>query len=467
VDDSVRNPMRSDPALPAARSGLPAAALVVADEPTVREFMRFTLSKRCSFVEVAENAARAELLLSRSQFDVLIVDADLPGGLGLGWLESLRHQGRLLPAVVLTDGNPGERELADAPNTRWISKNSSLEHLLSAVEGALDHSGQCAVEHGTAADGVVSCGVGGVITHSEAMRTLLTVIQRVASRNTTVLLEGESGTGKEVAARCLHHFSGRKGPFAPVNCGAISPELLESELFGHIKGAFTGATSHRQGLFSFAEGGTLFLDEICEMPLAMQAKLLRVLEQRMIRPVGMEEEQAVDVRIVAATNRNVAEEVARGNFREDLYYRLNVVALRLPPLRERPSDIPHLVKLFGRRLARELPAPPLEISSEDLRRLVAYPWPGNVRELKNLIERSMLLGTSPVEWLDKRAYDAPLSLATCESELGYPEDLALEEVERRHILKVLRAAEDNKSEAARRLGVSRKTLERKLKAWAI
>jgi DNA-binding NtrC family response regulator len=310
------------------------------------------------------------------------------------------------------------------------------------------------------------CGVAGIVSHSESMEHLLAVLQRIGAHSSTVLLQGESGTGKEIAARCLHHFSGRPGPFIAINCGSISPELLESELFGHTKGAFTGASHSHEGLFSSANGGTLFLDEIGEMPLAMQAKLLRVLEQRTVRPVGAAREVAVDVRIVAATNRVLAEEVAHGGFREDLYYRLNVVSLRLPPLRERPSDIRPLLELFLHTLAQKLALPEPRLSEQALQRLEAYSWPGNVRELKNLIERALLLDVCPSECLPKPTSESPAKPSQ-RVENGYPEDLSLEEVEKHHILKVLRAAHGNKSEAARRLGIARKTLERKLSAWRL
>ncbi|MFV8835637.1 sigma-54-dependent transcriptional regulator [Aquisalimonas sp. APHAB1-3] len=437
------------------------AALVVDDELNIRDFMRFALAKLCASVDVTETVEQADALRGQRRYDVLIIDVRMPDRSGLDWARTLRESGVNTPIVMMT-AYPEvmeTREAAELSGVRFVPKPFSLDQMLTAVEQSLEAT--------TASPAHVDPprGLEGVIGHSEAMRSLMGLIRRVASRGTTVLLEGESGTGKEVAARSLHHFSGRRGAFVPVNCGSISPELLESELFGHVKGAFTGATQSREGLFIHANGGTLFLDEICEMPLGMQAKLLRVLEERTIRPVGSEREITVDARIVTATNRSIADEVAAGHFREDLYYRLNVLGLRLPPLRERPEDIPHLAKQFADTLAEELALPSPRFTSADMERLAQHPWPGNVRELKNLIERAMLLGRTPAECLVEQQVDAPISLGDGDSDYGFPADMPLEEVEKQHILKVLRTTGGNKSEAARRLGVSRKTLERKVKAW--
>jgi len=276
---------------------------------------------------------------------------------------------------------------------------------------------------------------------------------------TTVLIEGESGTGKELAARAIHQWSGRSGSFVPINCGAITSELMESELFGHVKGAFTGAHQVREGLFTYANDGTLFLDEIGEMPLPMQVHLLRVLEEQTIRPVGSNREVPVDVRIIAATNRDLGEEVDRGNFRQDLFYRLNVVTVRMPTLRERLEDIPDLVEFFMQKLAADMGVAPHQMGNRELVQLRSYLWPGNVRELKNVIERCLLLDQSPDQCL--KGITANGVSCTADD----PDVMLLEEIEKRHILKVLDMEGGNKSAAARLLGVSRKTLERKVHAW--
>lgn len=464
VNESVNQVVSSANPQGSAAQGRQRAVLVVDDDPGMRDLMRFALDDRGMFVEATDTIATAEALRVRYRFDALVVSTRMPDQSGTDWARTLRSRGVTTP-IVLVAAQPEDMTSAAATglaDMHFLSRPFSPEDLQVAVD-------ECLQEPGPAPAGVredmPSSGLEGIVGHSDAMRDLLALLRRVSSRSTTVLLEGESGTGKEVAARCLHTFSGRRGPFVPVNCGSIAPELLESELFGHIKGAFTGATQSREGLFIHAHHGTLFLDEICEMPLGMQAKLLRVLEERTIRPVGSEKELSIDVRIVTATNRTMADEVAAGRFREDLYYRLNVLGLRLPPLRERPSDIPHLARLFVRNLAEELSLPPLQLSDEDMETLSAYSWPGNVRELKNLMERAMLLNRSPARCLDSEQIDTPISLGETRSELGFPVDMPLAEVEKQHILKVMRATGGNKSEAARRLGVSRKTLERKFKVW--
>ena len=302
----------------------------------------------------------------------------------------------------------------------------------------------------------------GLIGHSSAIEQLRALIRRVGPMPSTVLLQGESGTGKEVVARALHHSSARAhGPFVPLNCAAIAAELVESELFGHVKGAFTGASENRHGLFHHARGGSLFLDEIGELPLTLQARLLRVLEERTLRPVGAEREVAVDVRIIAASNRDLAAEVRAGRFREDLYYRLAVVDIRLPSLREYPEDIPRLVHHFMQQLATPLGVAPLVLSHDVLRQLSAHSWPGNVRELRNRVERALILGSILADPMatQEALSRTPAALPADERELS------LAEVERRHIERVTVACGGNKTEAARRLGVSRKTLERKFAEW--
>lgn len=295
---------------------------------------------------------------------------------------------------------------------------------------------------------------------SAPMRALRDWIRRVAPSGSTVLIEGESGSGKELVATMLHRLSGRPGLFVPVNCGSMSAELLDSELFGHAMGAFTGASQHREGLLRHAEGGTLFLDEIGELPLFLQSKLLRVMETLTVRPVGADREVPVDVRFVAATNRVLSQQVDLGAFRRDLYYRLNVLSMKVAPLRERAEDIEALFTRFAQGFATSLGLPPPRLGRAALRRLQGHAWPGNVRELRNLVERAMLLGQAPEACLRFIARD-PCALQD-EGGSGYPLELPLAEVRRRHMDRMLRACRGNKSEAARRMGISRKTLERQL-----
>jgi DNA-binding NtrC family response regulator len=300
---------------------------------------------------------------------------------------------------------------------------------------------------------------GGLIGDSRAMEQLSRAMRRVAAVNSTVLLQGESGTGKELVARALHELSARaQGPFVPVNCASMLPELIESELFGHAKGAFTGANKARDGLFYYAQGGTLFLDEVAELPPALQATLLRALEDLKIRPVGSQQLLPVNVRILAATNRSLAGEVAAGRFRKDLYYRLQVVELTLPPLREHKEDIPQLVAHFIAQLAPSLGVEPLAISEREMAFLMQYDWPGNVRELRNLIERSLILGALNVSAL----YVQP-ALPAQRAPEGTTD---LHALEKQHILSVLDSVQGDKSRAAQLLGISRRTLERRVAEWA-
>ncbi|MGB2131446.1 MAG: sigma-54 interaction domain-containing protein, partial [Marinobacterium sp.] len=297
----------------------------------------------------------------------------------------------------------------------------------------------------------------GLVGTSPSMQKLHRLLSRIATAPSVVLIEGETGTGKELAARAIHQQSGRSGSFVPVNCGAIAPELIESELFGHIKGAFTCAHQSRLGLFAYADGGTLFLDEISELPLPMQTKLLRVLEDGAIRPLGTERNTPVNVRVLAASNKSLEQAVREGRFREDLYYRLNVLHVQMPPLRERLSDIPLLLDHFSSLLADELGLLPMPFSPQDLDSMQAYVWPGNVRELKNLVERCLLLGMSPAELLTASA-------PSDDRRAGYPLNWPLKQVERVHIEQVLKQHGGNKTRAAEILGITRKTLDRKLQA---
>jgi DNA-binding NtrC family response regulator len=295
-----------------------------------------------------------------------------------------------------------------------------------------------------------------LVGDSAPIRRVRSMVERVAPTPATVLIEGQTGTGKELIARLVHERSGRRGPFIPVNCGAIPPELMETELFGHAKGAFTGAHQQREGLFVAARGGTLFLDEISEMRSDLQVKLLRALEESRIRPVGADREVPIDVRIVASAQPGLREQVQQRRFREDLYYRLNVVHILLPNLRERPDDVPVLLQHFMDRVADEFGMPPVVLDGAQLAALRAKDWPGNVRELRNYVERMVLMGGPPDDEPTAAAGAFELESA------GYPADWTLEQVKQAHIVRVLAQNQGNRSATARQLGVSRKTLERRL-----
>jgi DNA-binding NtrC family response regulator len=298
----------------------------------------------------------------------------------------------------------------------------------------------------------------GLVGTSQPMQQLSAALRRIAGVSSTVLLHGESGTGKELAARALHALGPRsQGPFVPVNCASVSPELMESELFGHAKGAFTGAAKAREGLFYYAQGGTLFFDEIAELPPAVQGGLLRVSEDLKIRPVGSQQEFPVDVRIVAATSRSLPEEVEAGRFRRDLYYRLQVLQVELPPLRSHKEDIPALVEHFSALLAPSLGVERLVIDEPEMQYLMQYDWPGNVRELRNLVERSLILGELNVSALYAQPPAQRVAGAATHD---------LHTLEKQHILSVLDSVAGDKSRAARLLGVSRRTLERRVADWS-
>ncbi len=453
---SARTSQRAASDRPGAPTG---CVLVVDDEPGMRNFLAKGLASCCALVETAADAETAEALRARYHFDLILVDIRLPGRSGMAWIEDLRAREVRTDVVVMTAYAKLETAIAAlrAGAADFLLKPFRLEQAVATVTRCLERR-RIARENFLLRRERGGEGIEGLIGASAAIREVAEVVRRVAPTASTVLIEGETGTGKELVARALHTLSGRRGPFVAVNCGSIPPELLESELFGHTRGAFTSAHASREGLFSYAHGGTLFLDEISEMPAAMQPKLLRALEQKVIRPVGADRETPVDTRVVAATNRRLAEEVAAGRFREDLYFRLNVLSITVPPLRERREDVGALAEHFVTRLAEELGTAPLPLARADIAALAAYDWPGNVRELRNVIERALLLGRLPGELIRRPAPPAGESPRI-------PSDWTLADLERHHMLQVLERCAGNKSRAARSLGVSRKTLERRLRRW--
>ncbi|NTV68561.1 MAG: sigma-54-dependent Fis family transcriptional regulator [Azonexaceae bacterium] len=436
------------------------SVLIVDDEPGMQSFLQRALSKRCGVADCAGSVEQAQPMIERRHYDLVVLDIALPGLSGIDWLHELRQEGYAGDVVLMTAYADLDTAIdaLRAGAADFLLKPFSLAQVLNAIQRCFERSRLARENFVLRREvGTNSADIEGVIGQSEAIFKVCERLKRIAPTPATVLLSGESGTGKEVAARALHRMSPRAGgPFVPVNCAAISAELIESELFGHVKGAYTGAAHSREGLFYYARGGTLFLDEISELPLAAQAKLLRVLEERRIRPVGSEQEIAVDVRVIAATNRDLKAEVAAQHFRPDLYYRLQVLEITLPPLRERPEDIPLLVDHFMAQLTPGLGVPRLSLDARTLARMADYDWPGNVRELRNLVERSLILG-----WFDiGNEPDVGVGEAAGSSE-------TLEAVEKRHILAVLAACDGNKSEASRRLGISRKTMDRKCQAWGM
>ena len=433
-----------------------ASILIVDDEPGMRHFLVRTLGPRCKRIEEAADTEEASRKLDAHHFDVVILDNIMPGKNGVDWLAEQRAIGFYADAILMTafaDLDTAIQALR-AGAVDFVLKPFRSNQILNAVARCLDrirlqrenfvlrYELKATSDHILLRDRLIGT--------SRAIGEVRDTIARVAPLPTSVLLTGESGTGKEVAARSLHTLSDRSAkPFVPVNCAAIPPDMIETELFGHVKGAFTGAESSREGLFTHAQGGTLFLDEIGEMPLATQSKLLRVIEDRRVRPVGAEREVPVDLRFVFATNADLQKDVERGRFRADLFYRINVMQLHLPPLRDRGDDVQELAVLFMHKLSQQLGMPPVGIDAPVRAALARYAWPGNVRELRNLIERSLILGRFPDDFRG-----GPVRSAE-------PAGGTLEEIERRHILSVLEETGGNRDEAARRLGISRKTIDRK------
>ena len=440
------------------------SALIVDNEPGILSSLQKGLAAQFSLIETASDSVAADALLSRCHFDLIISGIRLPGRSGVEWISELRDLDYSVPVIFITAQADLQTAILAlrAGASDFILKPFRMEQIQTAVGRCIERQ-RLKRENFLLRRQVSQKNEGsGIIGSCDLIKDVCDVIKRVAPMPSTVLVQGETGTGKELAALAIHKFSGRSGSFVPINCGAVHAELLESELFGHVKGAFTGAMKAREGLFSYADGGTLFLDEIGEMPLAMQTRLLRVMEDRAVRPVGGNRETPVDVRIIAATNRDLKAEVDNGNFREDLFYRLNVLSIRMPALRERIKDLPELVDHFAGSIAADLGVGIPHIPESELQQLAQYDWPGNIRELKNVIERCLLMSHQPSQGLTGCS-----SVAGAGAESDDPDDLTLESVERRHILRVLDMEGGNKSAAARRLGVSRKTLERKCQSWGV
>ena len=438
------------------------SVLIVDDEAGIRSFLQKGLSNRFGLIEVAEDVDTANELRKRCHFDLIIADIRLPGRSGVEWVTELREQGSSTAVIFITAFADIETAVSAlrAGAADFIMKPFRMEQIHASVERCMEKQKYQRENYVLRREVNSYYGNAGMVGNCAQMQHVCQMIKRVAPMSSTVLITGDTGTGKELAGRAIHKWSKRAGSFVPINCGAMSAELLESELFGHARGAFTGAHQSREGLFMYANGGTLFLDEIGEMPLSMQTNLLRVMEQQSIRPVGSNKEVPIDVRVVAATNRDLYELVKTGDFREDLYYRLDVLSIRMPSLRDRLEDLPDLIAYFSNILAGEMGVHAPELDETEISLLESYSWPGNIRELKNVIERSLLLNRRPSQCVADPASIAPGSANHDQS------SLTLEEIEKRHILKVLGETDGNKSSAARILGISRKTLDRKTKSWA-
>ena len=438
--------------------------LVADDEETIRSTLESVLAEEGYEVDTAADGTEAVERIGRELFDAVICDIRMPGLDGIGVLQKAKEIHPDLPVLIITAYASLETavEALRAGASDYIIKPFLLEEIVLKI-GRLFRYRDLEYDNvrlRRAVDEIYN--FSNIVGKSRQIRELLAVIRKVADSKGTVLITGESGTGKELVARAVHSLSPRRDRrFMPVNCCAIPETLLDSMLFGHVQGAFTDAVENRQGLFEIADQGTLFLDEIGDLPIGLQAKLLRAIEEREILPLGGTRPVRVDIRLIAATNQDLRARIREGAFREDLYYRLNVVEIRVPPLRERTEDIPLLVDHFLRKYNKELNKNYRGATPEALRILMNYSWRGNVRELENVIERGMILGSPPY----LRPENLPSNLL---DEAGgadaAAEDLrkAVRNFERRHIQWVLEKAGYDKQRAARALGISLATLYRKL-----
>jgi DNA-binding NtrC family response regulator len=458
--------------------------LIVDDEEAARYGMRRALETfRCEIAE-AESAEAAHALMRNSTFDLLLLDVNLPGITGLDFLNQIRSENEAAkteaPHVVIITAHGSERLAVQAVKSGaydYLSKPFEVDDLRLVVKNAFENielrrenrSLRRRIEIETSQRGAL-------LGNSEAMQRVRSMIEKVADTDATVLVRGESGTGKELVARELHERSTarRSNPFVAVNCAALPTELIESELFGHEKGAFTGAAARRKGKFEQANSGTLFLDEIGDMSANVQAKLLRALEERRIERLGGDESIPVDVRIVSATHRALEEEITNGNFRADLFYRLRVVSIDIAPLRERREDIPVLAKAFAAQVAEHHSLPERPIARDALKRLVEYHWPGNVRELRNAIERAAIMSEGDELTAIDLGNESPISASSSsivEASVNgglvvpYTADFRDDrrEFERRYIARCLEEAGGNVTRAASVLGMHRQSLQHKLR----
>ena len=449
------------------REAIPMNVLIVDDELSVREAC-VAIAELCGMKAIGVATAEEALeVLEHSAVDILLTDLKLPHTSGVELLKLAHDLHPEVATVVLTQYGSIESavEVTRLGAMDYVTKPFRIEELRSRLD-RVARAVELQQENRLLREQLrTRPGFGGLIGVSMKMQRVYKMIEKVSQHEYPVLLLGESGTGKELVARSIHFSGPRKDrPFAPVDCSSLVPTLIESELFGYVKGAFTGAMQAKQGLLEAAQGGTLFLDEIGDMPVDLQAKLLRALQEREVKPVGSTERRPINVRVIAATNRDLESAIRNGAFRQDLYFRLNVVQIKLPALRDRKSDIPILVNAFLEKFSN--PQEPVRTISEDaMRRLIAYDWPGNVRELENAIERAVALGSGPI-----------LHVGDLPSNLQYPaterppekdEILPLEELERRAILRTLRETGGDKLSAARMLGIGKTTLYRKLKQYNV
>jgi two-component system response regulator AtoC len=449
--------------------------LIVDDEARMAESIKEYFEPEGLESDLASNGEEARRMLEEKPYDALVSDLRMPGMDGMQLLRWVKEEGPEIPAIMISahgdirDAVEAMREGAYDYLVKPFDPDELLLKVRKAVENRRLRLSVIAGMAGKAKDEMIG--------DSPAMREVDRILAKASPSGATILITGESGTGKEVAARLSHRYSRREGPFVPINMGAFPEQLLESELFGYEKGAFTGADSRKQGLFESAQGGTLFLDEIAELPLHLQVKLLRVIQERKVQRLGSLKGTPIDLRLVAATNRDMEKEVREGRFREDLYYRINVIRVQIPPLRERPGDIPLLAGAFLARIAGAMGRKAVELGDEAIHFLMRYEFPGNVRELENAIERACILSES--DTLRARDFEFLKGGKSGQGEKDFaakpespPKDAAgsprsLEEMEKEAIAAALQRNSYHREKTAEELGITRRTLLNKIKAYGL
>ncbi|KJS07468.1 MAG: hypothetical protein VR73_08875 [Gammaproteobacteria bacterium BRH_c0] len=448
-------------------------ALIVDDEADIRELLHITLDQLGLKVWEAESVQQAITLLDSHQFDLCLTDMRMPGGDGMTLVDHIQRHCPQMPVAVITAH--GNSDLAVEALKKgafdFVSKPVQLTRLRTMVQTALQLRHDSRIPH------TDESGLNG---NSPVMINLRQQIARVARSQAPIFISGESGTGKELVARAIHYLGPRaNGPFIPVNCGAIPAELMESEFFGHKRGSFTGAIQDKQGLFQAADGGTLFLDEVADLPIAMQVKLLRAIQEKSVRSIGSQDEKNIDVRILSATHKPLHNEVLSGTFREDLFYRINVIEIKVPPLRARREDIPELAQLFIAKFAKESATTAPKLSDDALKALIEYPFPGNVRELENTLERAFTLCTDGIITVHDLSLRALTAKATPQApgissgsgdyipDAGLSIDDYLADIEREILVRVLEENRWNKTASAAKLGISFRQLRYKLQKLGI
>nr|WP_321396093.1 sigma-54 dependent transcriptional regulator [uncultured Desulfobacter sp.] len=441
--------------------------LVIDDDPSLRRVTEYNLTSSGFHVLTADSGQSGLDIFETREPDLVVSDVKLGDISGLEVLEKIKNISPDIPVIIITAFGSIEMAVKAMNNGafNFIAKPFDRETLIRSCEKALELRGLRSRTRMLTHEVNRLTGTEGIISASSVMKELLDTASRAAGSEATVLISGESGTGKEVLARLIHQNSPRKnGPMVAVNCAAIPSTLLESELFGHVRGAFTGAVKDRKGHFMTASGGTLFLDEIGDLAMDVQVKLLRAIQERQIQPVGAEKSQDVDIRIIAATNLDLQERILREEFRKDLFYRLSVIPLFIPPLRDRPEDIPALAAHFLKKF--NAPAD-VKFHEDALAAMKSYTWPGNIREMQNIVERCIILRKGTVIYMDDLALSGKEALPDGLNPVIPDEGISLEEVEKAYVLNALKKADQNRSKAARLLKIPRHILLYRLEKYGL